>query len=177
MDWIRADWSMVPLVFVSVAGIYAVLMVVTRLNGLRSYAKMSSHDFAITVAIGSVVGGTVLTRTPPLTQGAVALVALFLCQRLIAWSRVRLGAGRLVDNPPLLLMRRRTFRRDAMAKARVTEADILAKLREANVLSLAEVHAVVLEATGDISVLHSASPDRRLDDALLSGVRGVEANV
>ena len=59
---------------------------------------------------------------------------------------------------------------DAMRRARVTKADVIGKLREANVLRLEEVRAVILEVTGDISVLHG-DPDEGVDDLLLEGVR------
>lgn len=48
---------------------------------------------------------------------------------------------------------------DNMRKARVTESDLWSKLREANVLNLNQVRAVVFEATGDISVLHGDACD------------------
>ena len=51
----------------------------------------------------------------------------------------------------------------------MTRSDVLAKLREANVLAMTDVRAVVLETTGDISVLHG---DAQVDDILLAGVRG-----
>ena len=41
----------------------------------------------------------------------------------------------------------------ALNVSRVAESDLF-KLREANVLELNQVRAVVLETTGDISVLH-----------------------
>jgi uncharacterized membrane protein YcaP (DUF421 family) len=53
----------------------------------------------------------------------------------------------------------------------VTPADVRASLRQANVLDPADVKAVVLETTGDISVVHG--PD--LSEALLEGVIGAEA--
>ena len=53
-----------------------------------------------------------------------------------------------------------------------THADLVAKLREANVLDFSSVRAVVFEATGDISVLHGEGP---LDERLLAGVQGGEA--
>ena len=55
---------------------------------------------------------------------------------------------------------------DALAKTRVARDDLIAKLREANVRSFKMVRAVVLETTGDISVLHGDT----LDDELLTGV-------
>jgi uncharacterized membrane protein YcaP (DUF421 family) len=55
-------------------------------------------------------------------------------------------------------------------RAKVTEGDLRSKLREANVLNLSQVRAVVFEATGDISVLHSNSEDEVLEDWLLKDV-------
>ena len=52
----------------------------------------------------------------------------------------------------------------------VTEDDLKAKLREANVLNLAEVRAVVFESTGDISVLHTNDANKELEDWLLTDV-------
>ncbi|WP_311199201.1 YetF domain-containing protein [Leisingera caerulea] len=54
----------------------------------------------------------------------------------------------------------------ALTATRVAESDLIAKLREANVKDLSQVSAVVLETTGDISVLHGD----HLQDRLLSGV-------
>ena len=56
---------------------------------------------------------------------------------------------------------------DALAASRVTRADVHAKLREANALDLSRVRAVVLETTGDISVLHGDA----IDPVLLDEVR------
>lgn len=46
----------------------------------------------------------------------------------------------------------------------------MAKLREANVLDLSQVRAVVFESTGDIAVLHTTDSDQELKDWLLEGV-------
>lgn len=62
----------------------------------------------------------------------------------------------------------------SLRKARMTVEDLRGKLREANVLERAEVRAVVLETTGDVSVLHGGS-GRDVDGWLLEGVRRAEA--
>ena len=56
--------------------------------------------------------------------------------------------------------------RDALLETRVSEEDLIAKLREANVARFSDVCAVVLETTGNISVLHGENAD----EALLMGV-------
>lgn len=125
-----------------------------------------------TIAIGSVVAGTVLSETPSLPEGAAALASLYLCQRVVSWARLTLGASAVVDNTPTVLMVGDTIFEDALRSTRVTEDDLYAKLREANVLDFDEIQAVILEATGDISVLHGDPDNKRLNPDLLQGVRG-----
>lgn len=158
---------------VSAVGIYAAVILYTRLAGLRSFSKMSSFDFAMTVAVGSLIATTVLTKDPPLLQAAAALAALYALQLIIAHLRVWSDAvGKLVDNRPILLMENGRIIEDAMRAEEISRSDLLAKLREANVLHFGQVRAVVLETTGDISVLHAPEDDPvELDDAMLEGVR------
>ena len=169
MKWFLIDWSTFLTIVLSVVCLLAAVIFTIRLNGLRSLSKMSSIDFAVTIAIGSVIAGAGLSPSTSVLQGATVVAVLVLCQRLIAWARVHTDASKVVDNPPLLLMSEQTMHEDAMASARITPDDIYAKLREANVTDLDQVRAVVLESTGDISVLHGPA-DERLDERVLQGV-------
>ena len=143
-----------------------VLVLATRLVGLRSFSKMSGYDFAITVGFGSILAGTVLSPSTHWASGVVGIVALFIVQVAISYLRVHTNASALIDNDPLLVMENGVFLDHNMTKAKLTRADILGKLREANALSLSQVRAVVFEPTGDISVLHGET----LDTDLLNGV-------
>ena len=66
-----------------------------------------------------------------------------------------------------------TILEENLKYARIEKGQLIAKLREANVLTYEQVEAVVLESTGDISVLHTSSSDDDgvLKKALLDGVR------
>ena len=145
-SWFATSWTALAAVALSVAGIYVVLMALTRLGGLRSFSKMSSFDFAMTVAIGSIIASTVLTPNPPLLQAAAALAVVFGVQLGVAALRGRSPRVRgLVDNEPLVLMTRDGMLHDNLRRAKVTEGDVWAKLREANVLAVDQVRAVVFE--------------------------------
>ena len=175
IDWLVTKPVAVIAILLCVVGLYAGLVLLTRLAGLRSFSKMSSFDFAITVAIGSVVGGSVITRDPPLLQALFALAALFAVKMIVAVLRVRSShVNRVVDNEPLLLMVGREILSENLVRARLTEGDLWAKLREANVLDLGQIEAVVMESTGDVSVLHRGEGEARLDPELLKGVRDRE---
>ena len=148
----------------------AAMVLFTRLNGLRSFSKMSGFDFGITVAFGSILASAVMaTDAGKFWIFLGALAALFLVQRVIAAIRTKSPTVRdWLGNDPILLMRDGKMLEDNMARARITRADVIGKLREANALQLSEVRAVILEDTGDISVLHG---EVELDDAILEGVR------
>lgn len=157
-------------VLVAGAAAYVAVIVFTRLAGPRSLAKMSSYDFAATVAVGSTLSSTVLGSVP-LAAGVAGLALLFLLQFLIAAARRRgLFAG-LVDNSPLLLMAHGEVLDDNLRHARLSRDELWASLRKAGVTHLAEVHAAVLETAGEISVLRA---DRTLDRELVDGVRGAQ---
>jgi uncharacterized membrane protein YcaP (DUF421 family) len=156
-------------VVVSALAIYVAVIAATRIVGLRSFSKMSAFDFAMTVAVGSIIA-TVATANAGVVEGVVAVGALFALQFVVAWLRHRTDVLGLVDNRPLLLMDGATILHDHLERSRVTEADLRGKLREAGVLRLDQVRAVVLETTGDISVLAGGE----LDPALLEDVIGSE---
>lgn len=171
MNWITTSGTAALMVVLTALGMYAGLVLLTRLSGLRSFSKMSGFDFAVTVSIGSILAGAVLTENPPLLQALVALATLYALQIGVAALRARSHAvADAVDNEPLLLMAGAEVLHDNLRRANVTEGDLRAKLREANVLSLDHVHAVVFETTGDVSVLHG-DPGSALDPYLLDGVR------
>ena len=69
-DWIWTSWEQVGLVAASALAMVLVIIAIIRVVGLRSLSKMSSFDFAVTVAIGSIMASTVATSTP-VANGAV----------------------------------------------------------------------------------------------------------
>lgn len=144
------------------------VVVMVRFIGLRTFSKMTAFDFVVTVATGSLLAGAAqATGWTGFLQAVTAIAALLVLQSIIARARVRSKAVRTsLHNDPVLLMEDGQFREDAMQATRVTHDDLRAKLREANVTKFDQVRAVVLETTGDISVLHGDV----LESDLLIGV-------
>jgi hypothetical protein len=136
-SWLTTSWTAILMVIVSSIGIYIAAIFFTRLSGLRSFSKMSSFDFAMTVAVGSLIASAILTEDPPLFQAVVAMGALYALQIGIAKLR---GASplisKLVDNQPTLLMKGPHMLDKNLKLTKVTPDDLRAKLREANVTDL-----------------------------------------
>ena len=171
-SWLYSSSSSILITVLSTVGIYLAVLIITRLNGLRTFAKMSSFDFAITIAIGSVIASTLISQQNSLVKGIVALTVLVVLQAAVAKLRKKSNVfENAVTNTPVLLMSGSEILWHNLKANRVTEADLYAKLREANVYDMRQVLAVVLETTGDISVLHSEDQDIQLDSDLLKNVR------
>ena len=165
-DWFKFSTDGLIAIVLTTIGIYIALVILTRISGKRSFSKMSSFDFAMTVAIGSVMATVIISKSVSVQDGIVALVGIYAIQILVAYARRWEAVRRLMDNKPTLLMKDGKIIEGSLDKCKVTESDLKAKLREANVIQLSEVKAVVFESTGDISVLHN-SDDKDIDNWIM----------
>lgn len=168
--WFGASYSSLLAIFLTATGIYLAVIIFTRLAGKRSFSKISSFDFAMTVAIGSLIAATTLSPSTSLIQGIAGVASIYLLQIGAALLRRYEFFQNAIDNTPLLLMDGENILEENLRKARVTKKDLKSKLREANVIKLKQVRAVVFETTGDITVMHSDDPSVQIEDWLLEGV-------
>ena len=145
-------------------------LVLARIVGLRAFSKATAFDFAATIATGSLIAqaGT-RSDWSEFFQAMSAIGAVFLVQFVLAKGRIMSRPfARAIDNRPLLLLKDGKFREDAMHDARITRATLLEKVRSSDAGRLEDIKAIVLETTGDLSVLTSDE----LGSELLDDVRG-----
>ncbi|CDF78976.1 conserved hypothetical protein (DUF421) [Formosa agariphila KMM 3901] len=141
----------------SIFGIFSIIILITRLFGLRTFAKMSSFDFASTVAIGSVLASIILNSDYSILKGAIALGTIIGFQTLFAFLVRKSDFFRtLFTNKPQIIMWNGKILHSKLKSCNVSEGDLIAKLREANVHDFSEVKAVIFESTGDVSVIHNS---------------------
>ncbi|MAZ72282.1 MAG: hypothetical protein CMC70_03955 [Flavobacteriaceae bacterium] len=168
--WFTTDLESLLAISITTLVTYIAVILFTRIFGKRSFSKMSSFDFAMTVAVGSLIATTILSESVSLLEGITGLFVVYLYQLSAALLRKWKPFQRAIDNEPLLLMDGPTILEDNLLKARVTKGDLRSKLREANVLDLSQVRAVVFETTGDVVVLHSSDQSQHLEPWLLKDV-------
>jgi len=163
--------NMVPEVFLGTLFIFLLVVILTRIFGLKSFSKMTGFDFVITVAIGNIIGMSINSSKPAILLGAFILLALFALNYAVTLLRFKSKkAEDLIDNDPLLLMENGEILEENMKASKVTQAELQSKLREANVIRLSQVKAVILETTGEISVLHTNDANITIEDYILGDV-------
>ncbi|MEQ5788567.1 DUF421 domain-containing protein [Erythrobacter sp. NFXS35] len=133
---------------------YAALVMVLRLAGKRSLAKLNAFDLVVTVALGSTLATVLLSSDVALLEGLLAFVMLALLQWVVSRLSITSQTFRnLVRSQPRLLFEDGHYRTQAMADERVTKDEMEAAIRSSGVAHLEDVAAVVLETDGSLSVI------------------------
>ncbi len=159
-DWFLAPWRTIGAVALVTTAMYASTLVAVRLAGRRTIAQLSAFDVVTTIAIGTLLGSTAVSRDPNYVQGLTALVTLLALQVAVATLRRRYHwLRRLLDFQPLVIVRDGKF--DAPTGPlgpQITRDEMLSALRRQAVFDTENVRVVVLEPTGALSVNRLADP-------------------
>lgn len=152
--------SWYALVRVVVVGIlaYAGLVLMLRVSGKRTLAKMNAFDLVVTVALGSTLATVLLSKDVALAEGLLAFATLIALQFAVASLSVRSKtAQQAVKSEPALLLFQGWYLDEALRRERVTREEVRAAVRAAGMSSLADATAVVLETDGSFSVVRGAA--------------------
>lgn len=146
-------------VVVSTMCMYLVFVGLVRCLGPRSLASTSSFDLACVVAVGAVLGRTVLLGEPTLMIGIVALTTFFAMQGLLSLLRQNSCIDHSIHRPPMLLVVDGALLHDNMRRVRIVEDEVRQALRRAGVGSLEDVRCLVLERNGSMTVVRAGGVD------------------
>jgi uncharacterized membrane protein YcaP (DUF421 family) len=164
--------SLDDLVRVLVVGVlaYAGVVVLLRVSGKRTLAKMNAFDLVVTVALGSTLATILLSADVSYLEGLLALCALVGLQFVAAWVSTRwVAARRLLKSEPVLLLREGRLLDGVLLSQRVTAGEVRQAVRSQGIGSLGDVTAVVLETDGSFSVVPRSKTG---DGSALSDVAG-----
>ncbi len=163
------DWSIVARTLIVGTLAYVAMVLLLRVSGQRTLAKMNAFDLVVTVALGSALANVLLNEAVALTEGIVAFALLIALQYLVTWSSVRAPwVRRFVTGEPYLVAFQGVMLDEALRRKRVNADDVRAAVRSEGFALLDEVEAVVLETDGSFSVIG------RNEDSGTSTLEGVE---
>ena len=152
------SWEEAGIVVVIALAIYAVTLVGARLFGQRQFASLSTHDLVFVFAFGSIIGRAVLVRTS-LAGAVLALATMFTVHALISrLYRSSRGVHAMIQNAPLLLVADGRPLASQMQRARMGKFELRQLLRQQGHGTFEGLRAVVLEPTGQLSVIASGAP-------------------
>jgi uncharacterized membrane protein YcaP (DUF421 family) len=147
------NWTSILRVVVVGILAYPALIVVLRISGKRTLAKLNAFDLVVTVALGSTFATILVSKSVALAEGVLAFVLASL-QFIVALASRRWSAfERLAKSSPRALLIDGNLVPDALRAERITREEIMAAVRSSGHGDLARIARVVLETDGALSVV------------------------
>ncbi|MBW3668213.1 MAG: DUF421 domain-containing protein [Actinobacteria bacterium] len=164
--WLGSSWQTMAYVVVSTVAVYCSALVAVRLAGRRTVAQLSAFDVVVTIALGSLIASTAVSRDPSYVQGTTAIVTLLALQVAAAALRQRFARmRRLLDFPPCVVARDGELALPTTPLGpQLTAGEVLSALRAQGVHSLDDVRLVVVEPDGRVSVVPTGAAALGMDD-------------
>jgi uncharacterized membrane protein YcaP (DUF421 family) len=135
--------------------IFVVLMLLFRLTGKRTLSQATTFDFVLLLIVGEATQQALLGEDFSITMAAIVIATLIALDRLADYLGYRLPwFDRLIDSVAVILVDDGKLLKERMAKAHVSEEEILTFARRAHgVESMDQVKYAVLEKSGGISIV------------------------
>ncbi len=146
-------WSGIGRVVIVGVAAYAALVLMVRVSGKRSLAKLNAFDLVVTVALGSTLATTLLSKTVALAEGVAAFALLLVLQYAIAWGAIRSERFQRLTSAAPTLLYHQGFLPGPMRTARVSTEDLRQVVRSNGHARLSDISSIVLESDGTFSVL------------------------
>lgn len=133
---------------------YFTMVFFLRISGKRTLSKMNAFDFIVTIALGSSLATVALNKNVPLLEGALVFFLLIFLQYFITWLSVRVkSVKKIITSQPSLLVYKGEVLNENLKKERITLEEIFVAARKEGVMDLKNAGAVILETTGDITII------------------------
>jgi uncharacterized membrane protein YcaP (DUF421 family) len=170
----RIDWSSmfvpdVPFLEIIVRGsvMYLGLFIMLRIVLKRQAGTLGMTDLLLITLLADASQNAMAGEYKSLPDGVVLVATIIFWNYLFDWLSVQSEwFERLIEPPPLPLVRRGKLLRRNMRSELITEGELLGKLREQGVEDLSKVRLVNIESDGQISVIQydekpQKPPERR----------------
>lgn len=157
MDWSRLFVPSGNLLELILRGTVMYLAVLAILRLLRREAgELSRADLLVLLLVADAAQNGMADDYHSITEGLVLVATIFGWNHFLNWLSFRSEAvPRLLEPPPLLVVRNgRVLRRNLHAEL-LTEDELEEPLRQQGVASLAEVRRCYIESDGKLSVLRA----------------------
>jgi uncharacterized membrane protein YcaP (DUF421 family) len=156
VDWGELFGLSIPLTEILIRGtaMYWFLFMIFRFVVRRDVGAVGIADLLIFVIVADAAQNAMAGEYKSITDGFILVATLIAWNVLFDYLSFRYETlRRILEPPPLLLVKNGRMLKRNMRKELLTEQELWSKLREAGVASLAEVKQAYMESDGQISVI------------------------
>jgi uncharacterized membrane protein YcaP (DUF421 family) len=166
------SWDGLLRVVLSATIVYILVVAALRWVGARALAKMSAYDLIVSIALGSMVASIPLSTSISVVDGLAAIATFLALQELTRFLQARYRAAHhLVRERPHLVVWDGKLIEDRLKEIDASADEVRAAVRQAGLLSIDDVQAVVLENDGAWSVMQRGD---ETDPETMSALDGLD---
>lgn len=157
-SWLVGDAAQLGEVAGKALLMYLVAIIGLRFSERRTLAQWRLIDFATAVAMGAIIGRTIVADSQSFVTGAVALVVLVALHRLVSVLRFLEPVALTLDHRVRVLLVNGKFCRSQMRRCGLTDDDVYSQLRQQDVQRLDELRYVLYEPAGELTLVRKDDP-------------------
>jgi len=137
------------------AAIYIALLIIFRVAGRRALSDITTLDFLLLLIIGQATGQALLGDDHSITNTLLVIVSLITMDLIFSLLKGRSSwLARHLEGEPMIVVEQGRPLTRRMAKARISESDILEAARISQGLErMDQIKFAILERNGQISVI------------------------
>ncbi len=155
IDWAAIFIPKLSLIEIVIRGtlVYLVLFIFLRIFR-RNSGNIGIADLLVIVIIADAAQNAMGSKYESVTEGAVLVGTILGWNFILDWLPYRFPSlKRLVEPPPLLLIKDGQLKHSNLRKEMITKEELLSQIREQGVESIDMVKTCYLEGDGQISVI------------------------
>ena len=144
-------------IFIRTIIIYTFVLIAIRLMGKREIGQLQPYELGVTIMIADVASLPMQNVSIPLTQGVVPIMGLLFAQ--IVASVLSFNSKfihKYISGKPTILVANGKILEDNMRKQKYSLEALLEQIRVCGYASLLDLDYVILETSGQISVIPKA---------------------
>lgn len=141
-------------IIISTSAIYFLILLLVRIVGKTQFSQLSVTDLVFVLLISNGAQNAMMGSDSTLLGGVVAITLLFILNytfKKIKYSSIKFRM--LVEGEPVLLVHDGKIIENNCRKNNITIDQIKHIVREHDLDDIHEVHTIILEVDGDISVV------------------------
>lgn len=133
--------------------LYLVLIAIIRLMGKRQVGEMEPAEFVVTMLVANLASIPMQDTGIPLFSGLIPILTVLGVELVLSWLTLRsVLLRRLFCGKPVLLIENGRVMQNNLRRTRITLDELLAHLREKDILNPDAVQYAILETNGSVTV-------------------------
>ncbi|HEY8218688.1 MAG TPA: YetF domain-containing protein [Methylobacter sp.] len=167
IDWKAIFLPDIPLIEIVLRGsvMYLALFILLRIILKRQSGTLGITDLLLITLLADASQNGMAGSYKSLPNGIVLVATIIFWDFALDWLSYKSpGFQRLIEPPPLLLVKNGQLLRRNMRKELITEEDLMMQLREQGISEISKVKEAHIESDGHISVVESDEKQHQNED-------------